>query len=51
MSRSATSKPASVNTGRTTMALTPSRNSVLSTLSECCVETTTLLMPTGRAPS
>ena len=51
MSRSAASKPASASTGRTTMAMTPSRSSVLSTLSECCVETTTLLMPTGRCPS
>ena len=31
--------------------MTPSRSSALSIMSECCVETTSLLTPTGRAPS
>src|SRR5207249_1732466 len=50
-SASATSKPASPSTGRTTSAITPSRSSTLSILSECWVDTTTLLIPTGRIPS
>src|SRR5207302_1890997 len=48
MSASFTSKPASARTGRTTRAMTPSRSSALSTMSECWVETTSLLTPTGR---
>src|SRR6266480_3091013 len=51
ISASATSKPASPSTGRTTSAITPSRSSTLSILSECWVDTTTLLIPTGRMPS
>src|SRR3977135_1499250 len=51
MSGSGASNPASPSTGRTTRAITPSRSSTLSILSECWVDTTTLAIPTGRAPS